>query len=93
MSELAAELQVVLPVSVFERANNALYNSLVMLDADGRSLGVYRKTHILMLLATRRSSISTQATRAFPFGKLGTPRSGPSFAGTSGFRNRPEFWP
>ncbi len=46
MSELAAELQVVLPVSVFERANNALYNSLVMLDADGRSLGVYRKTHI-----------------------------------------------
>ena len=45
-AELAAELQVVLPVSVFERANMALYNSLVMLDADGRRLGLYRKAHI-----------------------------------------------
>jgi N-carbamoylputrescine amidase len=33
-------------VSVFERANNAYYNSLVMVDADGRALGVYRKSHI-----------------------------------------------
>ncbi len=46
MSVLARDLQVVLPVSVFERANNALYNSLVMIDADGSILGVYRKTHI-----------------------------------------------
>jgi N-carbamoylputrescine amidase len=43
---LAAELQVVLPLSVFERANNAYYNSLVMIDADGGALGVYRKSHI-----------------------------------------------
>ena len=46
MSELAAELGVVLPVSFFERANNAFYNSLAMIDADGRQLGVYRKSHI-----------------------------------------------
>ena len=46
MRELAAELGVVLPVSVFERANNAHYNSLVMVDADGRELGVYRKSHV-----------------------------------------------
>lgn len=46
MSELAEELQVVLPVSFFERANNAYYNSLALIDADGRSLGVYRKSHI-----------------------------------------------
>ncbi len=46
MSALAAELGVVLPVSFFERANNAHYNSLAMIDADGRSLGVYRKSHI-----------------------------------------------
>lgn len=45
-SDLAAELGVVLPVSVFERSNNALYNSLVMIDADGSNLGTYRKTHI-----------------------------------------------
>jgi N-carbamoylputrescine amidase len=43
---LASELQVALPVSVFECANNAYYNSLVMVDADGSVLGVYRKSHI-----------------------------------------------
>ncbi len=46
LSELARELSVVLPVSFFERAGDAYYNSLVLLDADGKSLGVYRKTHI-----------------------------------------------
>lgn len=46
MQELAAELQVVLPVSVFERAGNAFFNSVAMIDADGRLLGVYRKSHI-----------------------------------------------
>ncbi len=43
---LAKELGVVLPVSVFERAGNAHYNTTVMVDADGRELGIYRKSHI-----------------------------------------------
>jgi N-carbamoylputrescine amidase len=43
---LARELGVVLPFSFFERANNAYFNSLVMIDADGTLLGVYRKSHI-----------------------------------------------
>ncbi len=43
---LAAELEVVLPVSFFERANNAYFNSLAMVDADGALLGLYRKSHI-----------------------------------------------
>jgi N-carbamoylputrescine amidase len=43
---LARELEVVLPLSVFERANNAYFNSLAMIDADGSVLGVYRKSHI-----------------------------------------------
>ncbi len=46
MSALAAELQVVLPISFFERCNNAHYNALVTFDADGRCLGLYRKSHI-----------------------------------------------
>jgi N-carbamoylputrescine amidase len=46
MSRLAAELGVVLPISFFERANNAFFNSLAMIDADGRVLGTYRKSHI-----------------------------------------------
>jgi N-carbamoylputrescine amidase len=46
MQELARDLRVVLPVSIFERANNAHYNSVVIIDADGEQLGVYRKSHI-----------------------------------------------
>ena len=43
---LARELDVVLPVSVFERSNNAFYNSMVMVDAGGAVLGSYRKSHV-----------------------------------------------
>ena len=46
MAVLAKELNVVLPVSFFESANNAYYNSVAMVDADGSVLGVYRKSHI-----------------------------------------------
>ncbi len=46
MQGLAKELGVVLPTSFFERGNNAYYNSLAMIDADGEVLGIYRKSHI-----------------------------------------------
>lgn len=45
-SALAAALKVVLPISFFERAHQAYYNSVMIIDADGRQLGIYRKTHI-----------------------------------------------
>ncbi|WP_317931452.1 N-carbamoylputrescine amidase [Halioxenophilus sp. WMMB6] len=44
--ELARELGVVLPISYFERDNNAYFNSLVVIDADGTVLDNYRKSHI-----------------------------------------------
>ncbi|MGO1246103.1 MAG: N-carbamoylputrescine amidase [Oceanisphaera sp.] len=43
---LAKELAVVLPLSFFERSGNAFYNSLIVIDADGSALDLYRKTHI-----------------------------------------------
>lgn len=43
---LAKELKVVLPISFFEKAHNAHFNSLAIIDADGECLGVYRKSHI-----------------------------------------------
>lgn len=46
MAKLARELALVLPVSFFERAGHAHFNSLAMIDADGSVLGVYRKSHI-----------------------------------------------
>ena len=43
---LASELEVVLPVSFFERAGSAYYNAVVIIDADGSIAGHYRKSHI-----------------------------------------------
>ncbi|MFC0471621.1 N-carbamoylputrescine amidase [Halalkalibacter kiskunsagensis] len=44
--KIAKELEVVLPISFYEKKNNARYNSLAVIDADGEVLGVYRKSHI-----------------------------------------------
>lgn len=44
--KIAAELRVVLPISFFEQAGRARFNSIAIIDADGRLLGVYRKSHI-----------------------------------------------
>ena len=46
MAPLAKELGVVIPVSIFEKDGPHYFNSMVMLDADGEALGVYRKSHI-----------------------------------------------
>jgi N-carbamoylputrescine amidase len=46
MREVARELGVVVPVSFFERAGQAYFNSVALVDADGAVLGVYRKSHI-----------------------------------------------
>ena len=43
---IARELGVVLPISLYERAGQNYFNSLVVLDADGSEIGLYRKTHI-----------------------------------------------
>jgi N-carbamoylputrescine amidase len=46
LAPLAAELGVAIPISIFERDGPHYYNSVVMADADGALLGVYRKSHI-----------------------------------------------
>jgi N-carbamoylputrescine amidase len=47
LGALAAELQVVLIVPIFEQRAQGLYhNSAVLFDADGTLLGTYRKMHI-----------------------------------------------
>lgn len=45
-TKVAAELGVVIPVSFYEKRNNAHFNSVAMIDADGKNLGIYRKSHI-----------------------------------------------
>jgi N-carbamoylputrescine amidase len=46
MTALASELEVVIPVSFFERDGAHFYNSVVVIDATGKHSGLYRKTHI-----------------------------------------------
>jgi len=46
MSNIAKRYSVVLPISIFERKNNAYYNSVLIIDADGSIIGKYRKSHI-----------------------------------------------
>ena len=47
LSELAAELKIVLIASLFEKRAKGLYhNTAVVMDADGSYLGKYRKMHI-----------------------------------------------
>lgn len=45
-SKVAAELEIVLPISFYERDGLRLFNSVAVIDANGSILGVYRKTHI-----------------------------------------------
>lgn len=44
--QVAAELKVVMPISFYEKDGTRLFNSIAILDADGKVMGVYRKTHI-----------------------------------------------
>jgi len=44
--KLAEELNVVLPISFYEKKNNALFNSVAIIDSTGEVLGIYRKSHI-----------------------------------------------
>ena len=44
--KLAKELNVVLPISFFEKSGTNYFNSIVVIDSDGKDLGIYRKTHI-----------------------------------------------
>jgi N-carbamoylputrescine amidase len=46
MAVLAKKLNVAIPTSIFERDGQHFYNSLVMIDAGGDIMGVYRKSHI-----------------------------------------------
>lgn len=45
-AKLAEELDVVIPVSFFEKAGQSFFNSIAIIDAGGEVLGIYRKSHI-----------------------------------------------
>ena len=93
-SSLAKELGVVLPVSFFEEDGSRRFNSLTMIDADGKVLGLYRKSHIPDATgATARSFTSPMVTQGFmvhdtAVGKVG----GRHLLGSMGFPKQPAVW-
>jgi N-carbamoylputrescine amidase len=64
LSQLAKELDVVIPVSFFERANRVFFDSIAMIDAGGNIMGLYRKVHI-------PNSIGYQEKQYFSPGDMG----------------------
>ena len=46
MSQIAKKFEVVLPISFFEKDNNVYFNSIAVINSDGKILGKYRKSHI-----------------------------------------------
>lgn len=92
MQKLAAELSVVLPVSFFERGNNAYYNSLAMIDADGETLGIYRKSHIPDGPGYQEKFYFSPGDTGFRPGERPPGSWVSAFAGTSGFQRRRGPW-
>jgi N-carbamoylputrescine amidase len=83
--KLAKELNVVLPLSFFEKAGNVHFNSLVMIDADGKNLGLYRKSHIPTGECYEKSFIFLRAIPDLKYLKQNTDASALVSAGISGF--------
>lgn len=75
-TKVAKELSVVIPVSFFEKRGNTQFNSVVVIDADGTNLGIYRKTHIPHNPQYEEKFYFTQGDTGFKvwntkFGKIG----------------------
>jgi N-carbamoylputrescine amidase len=62
---LASELEVVLPISWFEKAGNSFFNTVCMIDADGSVLGFYRKSHIPNAIGYQEKTYFTPGDTGF----------------------------
>ncbi|MFT5483217.1 MAG: N-carbamoylputrescine amidase [Halieaceae bacterium] len=65
MQALAAELEVVLPISWYEREGQCYFNSIAVIDADGSVLGVYRKSHIPNTIGYQEKTYFTPGDTGF----------------------------
>lgn len=77
MRSIAREKDVVLICPIFERDGpGAFYNSAIVLDAGGNTLGVYRKVHIPQIPLWEEKSYFAPGDKGFPvfptvYGKVG----------------------
>lgn len=84
-AKLAKELEIVIPVSFYERDGNRLFNSAAVIDADGEILGVYRKPTFPMTIIIRKSSTLSPVIQALKPLRQGMAQLAWVFAGISGF--------
>ena len=89
---VCASLQVVIPISFYERDVNRLFNSVAMIDADGSILGVYRKTHIPDDHFYQENFILHREILVLRYLIQLTEKWVLASVGTSGFRRLPELW-
>lgn len=92
LQPVAKELGVVIPVSIFEKEGPHYFNSMVMLDADGEALGVYRKSHIPDGPGYQEKYYFRPATPASRSGARASAASASASAGTSGIPKAPAPW-
>jgi predicted amidohydrolase len=89
LSKVAKAKKVVIVASLFEkRAAGVYHNTAVMIDADGKIAGKYRKMHIPDDPLTTKNFISRRVTWVFKLTIPDTEKSARSSAGTSGFRKQ-----
>jgi N-carbamoylputrescine amidase len=65
MQALAAQLEVVLPVSWFEQEGQCYFNSIAIIDADGSIVGYYRKSHIPNCIGYQEKTYFTPGDTGF----------------------------
>jgi N-carbamoylputrescine amidase len=92
MAKLAAELGVVIPVSIFEKEGPHYFNSVVMIDADGELMGVYRKSHIPDGPGYQEKYYFRPGDTGFRVWDTRTAASASASAGTSGIPNARAPW-
>ena len=83
----------VLPVSIFEKEGPHYFNSLVMIDADGSLMGLYRKSHIPDGPGYMEKYYFRPGDTGFKvWDTRNMAASASASAGTSGTRMRPAPW-
>ena len=90
--EVAKELDVVIPVSFFERAGNAAFNSIAIIDADGTVLGNTERPIFRTGCLMQRSFSLLRAIPDLRSGKQSMEPLVWGSAGISGFRKLPDAW-
>ena len=94
MQKLAKKHKMVMVIPVYEKEmSGVFYNTAAVIDADGRYLGKYRKTHIPHWhLDSGRNFIFDLGILVTPFSTWASPKSAFTFVTTGTFQRAHALW-